>query len=108
MYAQILNASMTKGSTPCLYTFVPIGSYWYFCPRNEGCKQMIEFLGLNHEKNFLPAKVTNEKIHAAKASCSNNKINTFSFDPEKVTLWILPLDPKTMKNEGFKPPIYGL
>ena len=22
--------------------------------------------------------------------------------------WDVPLDPKTMKNEGFKPPIYGL
>ena len=26
----------------------------------------------------------------------------------KMNLLLLPLDPKTMKNEGFKPPIYGL
>ena len=32
-----------------------------------------------------------------------------SFSPFKRSYHIyLPLDPKTMKNEGFKPPIYGL
>ena len=50
---------------------------------------------------------------------SVNNIQHYNYTPQKsnmepenngfkMNLLLLPLDPKTMKNEGFKPPIYGL